>query len=920
MSSRREYNRITVELERTFQRLWKGGGLPSHAIPNGAQMRILLLFAILVWINTPSVWGQKKPLDHEVYDQWENISEQAISPDGRYLAYTVFSGAGASKLFLKASDGSWEKMANGARSITISGDSRFAAYQAASTSTDQANLVVVTLGTDQVLEIPKVASFKIPTIGRTSWMAYLQSGNLTLHDVQTGTTFRYPNVNDYLFSNDGEVLLFKSVNTGGQDDTGSASSLLVRVNARTGQADTILNRFHEARQFAFDATGNQVAFLLKRQPDQASYELAHYAVGMDSARAAGNPAVWEMQRQLAVSGRSRLQFSKDGKKLFFELESVSSSTDASREAGEDVQLEIWDYRAEVLPPKQQRDREMGSNRETHHAVIHLEEGRVVRLASDHGEARMVLPADGADDYALLASTRGNLQVSFEEPFLKETAWVVSLEDGSRERVATRQYNNEFAMSPAGKYAIWFDRDKGHYFVHNIARRTTQNISARVPATLSREADDWTEAAPPPKYGIAGWVENDAAVLAYDRYDIWRLDPEGQLPPVNLTGGLGRNDQIVLRLVHKGGAIRPQEELLIHAFDTQSRYAGFYSLRLDEPGPAERLTMGPYAYDIFHIDRARDANHWILRRMSVQESPDLYHTSDFRSFTRASRINRQQDEYNWMTCELVEWETFDGKVSQGLLYKPEDFDPDHKYPVIFFFYEEYSEELFHYKAAAPMWGSINIPYFVSNGYLVFVPDIQYTVGAPGESAYNSVVSAAQHLGKYPWVDGTRMGLNGHSFGGYQVNYIITRTPMFAAAVPSYGMSNLISDYGLLYWDQGGINRYYLYEGGISRIGATLWEAPELYIKNSPLFAADQIQTPVLILHNDKDGAVHWFQGLELFNALRRLEKPVWLLHYKDEYHGLMEPKNRKDFSIRAAAFFDHFLKGKPAPQWMNGVVE
>ena len=273
------------------------------------------------------------------------------------------------------------------------------------------------------------------------------------------------------------------------------------------------------------------------------------------------------------------------------------------------------------------------------------------------------------------------------------------------------------------------------------------------------------------------------------------------------------------------------------------------------------------------------------------------------------------EYNWGTAELMSWTTFDGKPTQGIVYKPEDFDPNKKYPVMIYFYEKHSDELYQYFPPAPSRSIINIPFYCSRGYIVFTPDIQYTTGHPGESAYNSIVSGAEELAKNTWVDKANMAIQGQSWGGYQTAYLITRTNMFKAAGAGAPVSNMFSAYGGIRWGSG-MSRQFQYEQTQSRIGATMWEAPELYKENSPIFFADKVQTPLLIMHNDNDDAVPWYQGIEYFMALRRLGKPVWMLQYNNEAHNLKERKNSKDLSIRLQQFFDHYLKGDPMPVWMK----
>ena len=158
-------------------------------------------------------------------------------------------------------------------------------------------------------------------------------------------------------------------------------------------------------------------------------------------------------------------------------------------------------------------------------------------------------------------------------------------------------------------------------------------------------------------------------------------------------------------------------------------------------------------------------------------------------------------------------------------------------------------------------------------------------------------------------------SGQSWGGYQVAYLITQTNMYAAAWAGAPVVNMTSAYGGIRWESG-MSRQFQYERTQSRIGGTLWEKPDLYIRNSPLFHLPKVQTPVVIMANDADGAVPWYQGIEMFTDLRRLGKPVWLLQYNGEAHNLVKRENRKDISIRELQFFDHYLKGAPAPVWLE----
>ena len=275
---------------------------------------------------------------------------------------------------------------------------------------------------------------------------------------------------------------------------------------------------------------------------------------------------------------------------------------------------------------------------------------------------------------------------------------------------------------------------------------------------------------------------------------------------------------------------------------------------------------------------------------------------------------QQKEYLGGAAELVHWTSLDGKALKGILYKPEDFDPSQQYPMIVYFYEKMSNQLHAHRMPTTSRGSINFAFYVSRGYLIFIPDIPYKVGFPGESALNAVIPGITHLIDQGFVSKDRIGVQGHSWGGYQIAHLVTRTNIFRAAEAGAPVSNMISAYGGIRWGSG-LSRMMQYERSQSRIGGSLWETPLRFIENSPIFWADKIETPLLMLHNDNDGAVPWYQGIELFVALRRLNKPVWMINYNGEEHGIRKHHNRKDWTIRLQQFFDHYLKDAPAPVWM-----
>ncbi|WP_448635234.1 alpha/beta hydrolase family protein [Pedobacter panaciterrae] len=431
----------------------------------------------------------------------------------------------------------------------------------------------------------------------------------------------------------------------------------------------------------------------------------------------------------------------------------------------------------------------------------------------------------------------------------------------------------------------------------------------------------------PGRGIAGWLANDAGLLFYENYDIWRLDLSGQKAPVNLTNGYGRIHQLAFSIIDGQFNHQPipdNQKIILATFNLVSKQNGFYSLGLDKANEPQFLNMGNYFYGaptMVSVDgvstipvKAKNAGVYLVQRMSAGEAPNYFSTRDFKTFRILSNVNPERG-YKWYSTELHSWTTLNGKKLQGILYKPEDFDSHKRYPIIFGYYERKSNNLNVYiKPNTLCQGcEIDIPTYVSNGYLVFTPDIVSNIGDPMQGTYDAVVSAAKYIAGLPFVDGTKMGIQGCSWGGFQTNYLVTHTNLFAAACSASGIADWIGDYGRLF--SNGYPKQGMYEFGQCRMGQSIWEIPGAYIKSSPIFQLDKVTTPFLIMHTKKDEVCSFDDAIELFTGLRRLGKKSWMLAYPDADHGVYG-KQAQDFSFRMAQFFDHYLKDKPAPIWMT----
>ena len=457
---------------------------------------------------------------------------------------------------------------------------------------------------------------------------------------------------------------------------------------------------------------------------------------------------------------------------------------------------------------------------------------------------------------------------------------------------------------------WFDLKRQQWYVYDVASGETRDVSSAAGVNFWDEEDDHPMLKEP--YGMAGWSQGDDHLFLYDRYDIWKMPAKGG-KPVCLTAGQGRKAKLTYRYINTkhNDAVRyiePREVMLLSIFDNTTKMNGYATVSAAKAAAPRQLALGGWSYD--RLVKAENANVFAYLKGNFEHPMDIYTTSTIGSKEqRLSFINPQQKDYNWGTAELYHWTAYDGTKLDGILYKPEDFDENKKYPVMIYFYDKRSESLYSYVTPQPSWSTVNLAFYTSRGYVVFVPDIVYPLdGLPGEAAYNCICSGAESLTKFPWIDKDNMAIQGQSWGGYQVAYLIARTNMFKAAGAGAPVANMTSAYGGIRWESG-MSRQFQYE-------QSLWDGLDLYLKNSCLFSLPNVQTPVLIMHNDADGAVPWYQGIEMFMGLRRLQKPAWLLQYNNEAHNLKERRNRKDLTIRMQQFFDHYLKGAPEPAWMK----
>lgn len=861
----------------------------------------------------------RRPITHADYDGWHTIQSENLSHDGKWVAYALMPQAGDAELVVRniasgaefrAPIGMWPRW-NSAPALQFTSDARFVAVQTYPTKaqTDQAKkekkkpeempkngLVLLDTSSGAATRLENATVFQVPEEA-AGWIAYKRPGppptEVVLRNLADGSEREFADVLEYSLTTDGKTLVY-SVSSKSE-----AANGVFTVNTTSSGAPTpLLTGKGKFNRLVWNDGQTQLAFF------------AHSKLHVWIRTAAAASEVTGCASGLEVSDKNPIHFSADGQRIFFGCAPVARKTDQEESADDKVTFELWHWKDAEVQSVQKKRAESERNR-TFLTVWHTTEKKLVQIADN--ELQDVTPtADGR--WALGMDDRAYRQTrDYDGPYRSADVYMVNTLTGERKLVLKKYRRDSVTTSPNGRYALYFDGQNWNTI--SIPEGKSTNLTSHLKVKFYDEKNDIPDT--PFAYGNAGWTRDGNYVLLYDRYDIWQVSPDGSAAQ-NLTKAMGRKSRTSLRYVQLGTDTRergidPEKPLLLRAENEQTRATGFYQDLIDSTHEPRKLIFDAENYST--PVKAKDADVLLLTASTFRKDPNLLVTdTEFRHLRKVSDANPQQKDLLWGSAEMISFRNANGGELQGILYKPENFNPLKKYPMMVYLYERLSDRLHNFIPPRPEWGhAINISYYVSNGYVVLAPDIAYTIGKPGQSALACVLSAVDTVVRQGFIDEKAIGIQGHSWGGLQVAYIITHTNRFRAAEAGAITVNMTSRYDSLSY---GEPDQWAYEKNQSRIGGSLWQYPELFIENSPIFAADRVKTPLMILHNDADPNAPFSGGLEFYLALRRLGKEVYLFNYNGEGHDLNKWSNGKDYAMRMQQFFDHYLKGGPRPEWMD----
>ena len=916
--------------------------------------------------------AQQRPIELADIMAWKGINGTALSENGEWFGYRIGPAEGDSEVIIRQTKGDKEyKFSVGeipqapaifgpgdlanlpvtGPAVAFSSDGKYAVFSVFPSRAEAAMLKkqrkpvqnkvgILNLTTGEKIEIAKVRRFTLSG-ENAGWIAMAKYGpdapagappaappagagparddrpkgsDLILRELSSGQEINIGNVADFAFDKKGRYLAWT---IDAQDKAGNGVTIRDMDSGAIRPLDTDSKAVYS--RLTWTEEGNALT-ALKGVDDKAYEEKLYSVLGFKDFGPAGpqktvfNPADnLDFPVGMTVSPNRAANWTKDLSGLLFGIYKPKKKEMREGERGEGpgaepsadekVDLVLWHWKDKRLQ-SQQQVQESADKNYSYLAIYRPAEKKFIRLADDM--TRNVTPAAeqkyaigrSDDQYEMMSHLDGRAYVDIS---------VINLQTGERKRALTKA---RWAMgsSPTGTHFVYYD--DGQYYAYDMAAGQSINLTRSVPTSFVDAESDVNVAKPPTPF--IGWSKDGKFVLLSDNWDIWQV-PVGGGAAVNLTVN-GKTDQIRYRRLQ---ILDPEQRgydlskpIYLEAYSEWTKKDGIGLLEPGKPG-VKRLMWDEAAYG--GVIKARKADVYLYTRQTYKDPPDYYVTdASLANGKRLTNLAAGTEKFLWSSGTiLVDYVSAKGDKLQAALHLPANYEKGKQYPMMVNFYEKTSQSAYQY--ARPSANGFNPSVYTSNGYAVLNPDITYKLNDPGMSAVWCMVPAVKAAIATGIVDAKHVGITGHSWGGYQTAFLVTQTDIFAAAIAGAPLTDLISMYGLIYKNSGVTNGE-IFEASQGRFTTGPWDNWDAYTRNSPVANAKNVKTPLVILHNDKDGAVDFTQGVEYYNTLRRLQKPVVMLEYIGENHGLAKRANQKDYTVRMKEFFDHFLMGKPMPQW------
>jgi dipeptidyl aminopeptidase/acylaminoacyl peptidase len=919
-----------------------------------------LVFCFAVWPAPLPAADAPAPQPLKMRDvlAWKRIAGATLSRDGQWLAYTLAPNEGDSEVVLRKTQGDKELRfpcgGGGFAGTAFSHDSKWLAFRVQPSAKEmkllqkqgkppRGKVVLVNLANEAKTEFDNVQRFafsgesagyialhKPPAPPAPMATDKWSGADLILRELATGSELNTGNVSEFAFDKKGTMLAMV-IDAQGKSGNGvqlrnlAAATVVSLDTAKanysrlswTEKGDGLTVLRGEEDKTLQDKLYSIVAFtdLNAKTPKKVVYDpRTDKTFPAGRAISANRPPAWSEDLTLMIFGIHTPKKKPGAPKPV--VADAPKPKDGDKPGPKPVvqspvrekpDVVIWHGSDERLQSAQQKSAGMDQSH-NYVCIYRVADKKFMRLADPTLRTVTVAPKQR---YAIGIDRRAYQRDETLHGRMYQDVYVIDLKSGER-KLALKKNRWMFGASPDGTHLLYYE--DGHYYTYEFATGKTYNLTRDVAASFVNDEDDHN-VKQPPRFSL-GWTKDGVSVLLSDGWDVWNVPVHGG-KGINLTvngkkEGIRYQYRIALDREEKG--IDLSGSTYFAMYGEWTKKAGIARVDGGQPG-AERLLWDDAAFG--SLMKAKNADVFLYTRETHKDYPDFYVADkNLRDGKRLTRANPQQDKFLWSKgVKLVDYTSTKGAKLQGALYLPANYEPNKRYPTIVYIYERLSQGLNRYHMPTLSGGGFSPAVYTSNGYAVFMPDIKYQLNDPGMSAVWCVLPALEAAIATGVVDRDRVGLHGHSWGGYQTAFLITQTDAFKCAVAGAPLTNLISMYNSIYWNIGMANQP-IFESSQGRFTGGYWDNLEAYMRNSPVYHAKKVKTPLLLLHNDKDGAVDWNQGIEFFNTLRRLRKPVIMLQYKGENHGLVKSANRKDYTVRMREFFDHHLKGAPARAWLE----
>jgi dipeptidyl aminopeptidase/acylaminoacyl peptidase len=888
------------------------------------EMRVFLVAAGCAMAAYPQAKPTLKPAD---YGKFETLGQGSLSPDGQWVAYEIRRTDKNDELRVIAAAGGKTVALPFCTGAAFSADSRWLACEATVSEAEQDKLKkakkpvqnkmgILELATGAVVTVDDVQSMAFS--GEGAYLAFRRYGaNRDAEKDPTGTTLSVRNLTS------GADTTFGNVTAMAWQDNGTTLAMTIGVEGRTGNAVQVFDPKSGSLRvldsgaalftgLAWRKDSNDLAAL--RSFKQDGYDSESYAVLAWKALGEKRSAKVEAPQRLV--GTRTPQWSEDGATVFVGIAEWMKKPEGKKNDEDPSTVEVWHWKDENVISEQKltaaRDRDRNVP-----GAWHIAGSQVTPLAANNRED-IRLPKRGERALAVDGTPYVN-----DSMFGRRYAdlYRVDLQTGARKAVA-KKLVVPVDFSPGGRYAMSFQ--DGHFQVYDLDSGASRDISKEAAGAGFTNKENDYPVPQKPSYGVAGWTSNDRSVIVYDAYDLWELFPDGSSKPRRLTEGSGEEVRHrYARVTPRTGGGRggrggggedtdwidlgkPVYLSLEGRWTKQTGYARLVN------GKLERLVFAPKG--VRGLEKAKGADVYLYQAGSWSESPNFYTAgADLKNARKVSDTNPFAAEFAASRAELIDYKNGQGDRLQGALYYPAGYESGKQYPMIVQIYEIESNQLHNWTAPSER-ATYNPAVWTQNGYFVLRPDIVFKPRAPGLSALDCVTAAVKKVLASGMIDARHVGLVGHSWGGYETTFILTQSDLFAAGVAGGPLTNLASSYGEIYWNSGGPETNHV-EVGQERMEVPLYEDPQAYLRNSAVYFANKLAAPLLLSVGDKDGASDWHQDIELYNSARRAGKNCVMLVYEGENHSVAQKANQLDYHRRINAWFDHYLKGSEAQNWI-----